>query len=240
MRHFHRWIFVLAVVFAQSAQANIVTVSTTLSGIIYDSDLSRVLGNVPFTDGAPYELAVSAVFDTSHIKEPYSGDVNIDLARVKAVLSLNGQTYQTEAANGNAAIFFQSRSGFTNDHTFVSWVIGLDNDSLPGAQIYFVHAFEVPSVFFPSENALDPADVDVIYPTRRDVIISLYDPGSRSVVNRLNAVPTGLHWQVSVASAVPEPAVWMLLLAGLAIFTQRRLGRDSSVWRLPAGPVADS
>jgi hypothetical protein len=203
------------------AVADPVTVTTHSTGVQNTNDASlagansmlNVLGLDPLVPGAPvpYDLTLTSTFDTNSMPSPESfwayanGNVVIDF-------HIGAQTYHyAGAANSSAHLAGQSANVEEYGHT-----ISLE---APNYFYGFAHEMTGPTGSMGQFNPLAPLDVDESKLTNYSAHIGF---SLKTEPISFSMDPTTSTMTVHVA-AVPEPASYALLAAGLAMFALPRL-----------------
>ncbi|MFK3740037.1 PEP-CTERM sorting domain-containing protein [Massilia sp. TN1-12] len=234
MRIFLGLMLLAGMLHAHAAHAQSVTVGTTSSGIVYRSDIDGVFDGTVLDTGTPYVLDVKATFDMRRFNDSGYGSADANLAWIDATFDAGG-TVHAFHASGLASFFFSRDASFSDDRVFLSWAASIPYGGSDDRLLGFVHTFEVPFVFFPSEHLLDPADITFTHATQRETTIVLHD--TFSSFGAVYMVPTSLTWQVtsSPTSPVPEPGAGAMLVAGAGVLfvLRKRRGAQGHAPGLP-------
>jgi len=196
-----------------AAAAAPVTISTTSSGILYNSTMPQVFGDTPFVDGSAYELSFQTTFDAVPFVGEQSEQIDAGSAEIVATFTHAGITHQL-SGTGKTSIFFARNTGFDHNRTFISIGAWFNYEPIANTRIIFVHNFELPSAFYPAEHVLDTVDIDTRLTTQHEAVITLLTLDQGRQLGRIYGIPTSLQYTVS---PVPEPATWSMLLVGAAL-----------------------
>lgn len=196
----------LCVSTVQVAQAKTYAITSSSSGVIYDSAMASHFDDATFIDGAPYQLDVTAIVDDARMEQAEWSLYKFRDVRMNAVFSYNGTTFRFSGTRSVELLF----APYRNDPTIVSFAAAA---SAQADTLWFTHNFSVDPADYPGVTALDPVDLDLsAHAQDPQAVITLLEDGHPT--GRIYGQARTLHYAVT---PVPEPASLALLMGGLAV-----------------------
>lgn len=190
----------------QAAQAKPYAITSTSSGVVYNSAMGSHFGDAKFIDGTPYTLSVTAIVDDARMEQPDWALYKFFDVKMNAVFSYNGTAFRFAGTRSVELLFAPYRTG----PTIVSFAAAA---SARADTLWFTHNFSVPPAAYPGETALDPVNLDLTTVAEEpQAVITLLEDGDRT--GRIYGKARTLHYAVT---PVPEPGALGMLVGGLAV-----------------------
>ena len=216
------WVFALAAMAAVPAEAAIVTIDWTGSAHgsdplhIFSPDDAFESANTPYTLTVTYDTSAAAGItsppDTGYTA--WGGSQWGTAPFGTAVLTINGVTYSwTGALHGILAYPHPTPGDDASDNFFSTTIDGTTSDGAVNMQVYGR----------PSTDGGFPSDLESFSAsgsnlTQKDGWISIIPPGaSGDQYDHIEIFPSSVSVTVSGADGVPEPAIWLTMIAGFGL-----------------------